>query len=68
MRVGVDRRRPGCEPEVDAVVVLPVGRVDDRLVEGGAAGEVAIGQRWALVGQVSLGGDHGDVSVEPLPA
>ena len=56
----------GPEPQVDLVVGVPLGWVDVDGVAGGAAVQVALGQRWPLVGSVGFGPEQHDASGEAL--
>ena len=65
VRGGVDRGDLLAEPQVDVVLVVPVGVVHERRLEVVVAQEVALGQRRSLVGQVVLVAVHHDGPLEP---
>ena len=68
VRSAVDRGHHGAAAQVDVVLGVPRLGVHDRLVELVLAGQVALGQRRPLVGQLVLGGEQGDRSVVALLA
>ena len=64
----VERGGRDIEPQVDVVLGVPILLMDEDRRPLCATRQVALGQRWTLVGQVRLGTDQRDAAVESLPA
>ena len=65
VRREVDRGDGGAQPQVDVVLVVPVGVVHEGGLELVGAEQVALGQRGPLVGQVVLVAEHHHRALEP---
>src|SRR5438132_3900305 len=66
--LGVDRRRPHPERELDALLGIIGGGFDELILEAFLLTKIALGQRRAVVGQLGLGADEPDLTVKPLVA
>lgn len=62
----VDLLDGGTRPEVDALVPIPVAVMNGELAQRLRTGQVVLGQRGTLVGQVIFGAEEYDVTVEVL--
>ena len=61
---GIDRRHPRAESQIDVVFVVPVGVLHGELAQRLLAGQILLGKRRPLVGQVLLFGEQNDLAFE----